>query len=1181
MIRGGCVTLLPTFKAAQPLFNPSPVKGLAVELQLDLRAKKRASVCASRVMKKISPASAVSVSVALLVLTAPCLAQSDVDPYAEARDRDATLQAYHSVGQTQSRTPDADAALTPDVIVQLLQSEPALKLQVKRVLIQKALDQGRLLAEEDLGDNDLYALIRDDLNIRKIASDEIEKRHYLALRPTDEEAFEARMRQLRLQQLEADEARQRGVTGEQDKPGTQTASASANQKPKAPAVPSPSYTDSGPSTISPDDRDLQRISPSELPQLLTASAQLGGSGSGLGLAGRSSSSANSTEASLLVPSITPEPALPSEREILSGANQPSAPTPHSVQSSGAGGDSGRVFRKQPNPYGMVPSLYDLYEQTPAQGRKLERFGASVFANGTGNLDQLPMDVPVGPDYVIGPGDGLNVDIWGSVSQRLPRVVDREGRLSLPEVGTVLVAGKTLGEVQQIVQKQLRNEFRDVQTDISLARVRTVRVYVVGDVANPGAYDVSSLSTPLNALYVAGGPTARGSMRLVRHYRGKQLVEEIDLYDLLLHGVNSDVKRLESGDTIQVPPAQPEIAIDGMVRRPAIYELLHETSLDQLLELAGGVLPSAALRHIEIERVQAHDKRVMLSLDLPEADGATKIDAALSNFKVQDGDSIRIFPILPYAQQAVYLDGHVFRPGKYGYRDGMKISDLLHSYSDMLPEPSHRHAEVIRLSAPDFRPTVLSFNLDEAIKGDPRSDLLLQPLDTIRVFSRYDFEDPPEVTVSGEVRKPGVHRTSGDLHVRDAVYLAGGLAPDALLSDAQVFRRANGKTEVVSVNLEAALRGDPGNNLLLQPRDRLIIHRDLAKADPASVKIEGEVERPGKYPLGSGMTATDLVRIAGGFKRSAYTDLADLSRYVVQDGAKIQGEHEQVELAKAFTSHDADVPLRDGDTLTIRPIAGFSNIGATVTLKGEVMHPSVYGIKDGEHLSSVLKRAGGFGPDAYPQGIVLSRDSLRTMEEQNRVDLLSRLQAESANQPKYKPGTSPAEAALVSQSAALQQQQLIDRLKNEPPMGRLVVHINGDISRWQGGPEDVELRRGDVIVIPKRPTQVMVTGQVYNPTAVTYVPGKNAEWYLRQSGGVSELANKKSIFIVRADGSVIGRGGTTDGFWHQNVLSTVLHPGDTVVVPERLLGGTPVFKTLLESAQIISSIAISAKAVGAF
>jgi len=1130
---------------------------------------------------KISPFCAVSSFFLIFLFQTLSLAQS-VDPYAEARDKDSALQNYRALQQGRNATPDADAALSADVIVDLLRKEPVLKLQIKRVLIQKALDQGRLLAEEDLGDTELFSLIRDEFTIRKIASDEIEKRHYLPLRPTDEEAFEARLTRRRVEQLENSEStrqerKQReadGAGGESNRSPLVRAGAQSGNTPSSP--PQPSFRDSGPSSLSPDDRSLPRVSPSELPQLLTASAELGGTSGSTGLSSRSAVS----QSSLLAPTIIPEPALPSEQQIIASANQPTSSVPRPVQASGVE-DSDRTFRKKPNPYAMVPSLYDLYEQSPAQGRNLERFGASVFENGTGNVDQLPMDVPVGPDYVIGPGDGLNVDVWGSVSQRLQRVVDREGRLSLPEVGTVLVAGKTLGDVQQTVQKQLRNQFRDVQTDISLARLRTVRVYVVGDVANPGAYDVSSLSTALNAVYLAGGPTSQGSMRVVRHYRGKQLLEEVDLYELLLHGVNSDIKRLEAGDSIQVPPARPEVAVDGMVRRPARYELLRESSLDQVLELAGGVLPSAALRHIEIERVQAHQNRTMLSLDLPNADSSDQITKALASFKVQDGDRIRIFPILPYAQQAIYLDGHVFRPGKYGYREGMKVSDLLHSYSDMLPEPSRRHAEIIRLSAPDFRPSVVAFNLDDVLKGDPKADLLLQPLDTVRVFSRYDFEDPPEITVSGEVRKPGIHRTSGDLHIRDAVYLAGGLTRDALLSDAQVFRRQNGKTEVASVSLEAALRGDPANNLLLQPKDRLIIHRDLTKADPASVKIEGEVERPGKYPLGSGMTATELVRLAGGFKRSAYTDLADLSRYVVQDGAKIQGKHEQVEIAKAFASRDSDVSLRDGDTLTIRPIAGFNDIGATVNVKGQVMHPSVYGIKEGERLSSVLKRAGGFAPDAYPQGIVLSRDSLRIMEEQNRLDLISRLQSESASQAKYKPGTSPAEAALVSQSASLQQQQLIDRLKNEPPVGRLVVRINGDINKWQGGPQDVELRKGDVIVIPKRPTQVMVTGQVYNPTAVTYQPGKNAEWYLKQSGGVSELANKKSIFVIRADGSIIGREGGTSGFWHQSVLSTVLQPGDTLVVPEKLLGGTPVFKTLLESAQIISSIAVTAKAVGVF
>ena len=195
-----------------------------------------------------------------------------------------------------------------------------------------------------------------------------------------------------------------------------------------------------------------------------------------------------------------------------------------------------ALKRRPNPYADVPSLYDLYSQYSQRPAVLERFGSDVFRNGTGNLDQLPMDVPAGPDYIVGPGDGLSIDLWGGISQRLRRVVDREGKVGLPEIGGIQVAGKSLGDVQRLVQAALRSQFRDVQADVSLSRLRTVRVYVVGDVESPGAYDVSSLSTPLNALHEAGGPTSRGSLRTLKHYRGKELIEDVDVYDLLLHGV---------------------------------------------------------------------------------------------------------------------------------------------------------------------------------------------------------------------------------------------------------------------------------------------------------------------------------------------------------------------------------------------------------------------------------------------------------------------------------------------------------------------------------------------------------------------------------------------------------------------------------------------------------------------
>ena len=229
-----------------------------------------------------------------------------------------------------------------------------------------------------------------------------------------------------------------------------------------------------------------------------------------------------------------------------------------------------------NPYADVPSLYDMYVQAAASQRPPERFGLDVFRNSVSQPDVIPMDLPVGPDYVVGTGDSLAIDLWGSVSQRLVRLVDREGRVSLPETGPLLVSGKNLGEIQFEIQHALRSVFREVSADVSLSRVRTVRVYVVGDVATPGAYDISSLSTPLNALFAAGGVTARGSLRALRHSRGKQLVQQVDAYDLLLHGVRADLKRLEDGDTLLVPPLGPQVTVEGMVRRPGVYELLDET-----------------------------------------------------------------------------------------------------------------------------------------------------------------------------------------------------------------------------------------------------------------------------------------------------------------------------------------------------------------------------------------------------------------------------------------------------------------------------------------------------------------------------------------------------------------------------------------------------------------------------
>ncbi|HXM94427.1 MAG TPA: SLBB domain-containing protein [Candidatus Dormibacteraeota bacterium] len=824
--------------------------------------------------------------------------------------------------------------------------------------------------------------------------------------------------------------------------------------------------------------------------------------------------------------------------------------------------------RAPNPYKDIPSLYDMYVQAIPRPTVPKRFGAEVFENGTRDSQLIPMDLPAGPDYVVGPGDGLSIDLWGGTTQRIYRVVDREGRVSLPEVGPLLVSGKSLADVQQSLQQLLRTEFRRVSADVSLARLRTIRVYEVGDIANPGAYDVSSLSTPLNALFVGGGPTQRGSLRTVKHYRGNQLVEVVDLYDLLLHGVKSDLKRLENGDTVLVPPIGPQVTVDGMVRRPAIYELKDEKNLATVLELAGGLLPTATLRHIEVQRLVAHEKQTMLSFDLPEVDSDSEVTKKLEAFEIHDGDRIRVFPIAPGNQDTVYLEGHVIRPGRYSYRPNMKVTDVIASYKDLLPEPANQYAEIIRLNAPDFHPTVESFDLAGALTN-PEQAPVLHALDTVRVFSKFDFENPPTVSVLGDVRGPGTYRTSGQIHLSDAVHLAGGIAPDAKIEDAQVFRYLpDGKTKIFSVSLNLALEGDPTANILLQPRDRLLIHRSPDAIQPASVYVQGEVGKPGRYPLTTNMTISDLIRVGGGLKPSANTQTADLTHYQWLNSEKLSGEHQPITISAALAGDSsANLPLSNGDVLTIRQLPGWNDIGASISVKGEVKNPGTYGIRPGERLSSVLLRAGGFQSHAYAYGAVLQRVQVRELEakEQNQMilrvkDLRSNLELLPDTDQKQK---------QAKEMALQQYQTTLTQLSSNPPVGRVAIRISSDINRWKNSAADVEVRAGDTLVIPKRPSFVMVSGQVFNPTAVSYRPGKNAKWYLSQAGGPTTVADKKAIFVIRADGSVIG---AKESLWSGRSLNAVLQPGDTVVVPERAIGGGIQWQAVFLATQVASSIA---------
>jgi polysaccharide biosynthesis/export protein len=832
-----------------------------------------------------------------------------------------------------------------------------------------------------------------------------------------------------------------------------------------------------------------------------------------------------------------------------------------------------------NPYENIPSLYDMYLQASPQPATPERFGMQIFKYGTRDLRKIPMDLPAGPDYVVGPGDGLTIDMWGGVTRHFYRVVDREGRITLPEVEPMLVSGKSLADVQELLQQTLRKQFRNVSADISLSRLRTVRVYVVGDVLHPGAYDISSLSTPLNALFAAGGPTIRGSLRTLKHYRGDQLLEDVDTYDLLLHGVKGDMQRLENGDSVMVPPIGPEITVEGMVRRPAIYEQKDEKDLSQLLALAGGLLPTATLRHVEVQRLIAHEKQTMLSLDIPGAEGTAEINAKLDSFAVQDGDRVRIFPIDAGNEDAIYLEGHVVRPGKYSFHEGMRLTDLISSYKDLLPEPAAAYGEIIRLSQPDFRPQVQSFNLTAAL-ADPANAPLLKARDTVRIFGRYDFENAPTVSVWGDVRKPGTYRVSGDVHLSDAIHLAGGLEPDADTEDAQVFRYlSDSNLRIFSVKLASALEGSPSENIVLSSRDRVLVHSNSAASQPSSVYIKGDVARPGRYPLAGNMRVADLIRAAGGLQESADTQSADLTHYAWKGEKQIVGEQQQIPLAAALAENNSDqnVELHNGDVLAIRQRPGWNDLGASITLRGEVVHPGTYGIGPGERLSSVIRRAGGFSPNAYAYGSVLTRLEVQQLEEKSYSDTIQRVREQETALKLASAATSDPDEKLSDESAYTQWRATLDSLINNPPSGRVTIQVSSNLKSWANTSRDISVRAGDVLVVPKKPSYVIVQGQVYGPSAIAYRPGKSARWYLQQGGGPTNLANKRAIFVIRADGTVIGG----HSYLWSNQLEATLQPGDMVIVPEKPLGGPPIWRTILQNAQILSSLTTSAILAAAY
>jgi len=525
------------------------------------------------------------------------------------------------------------------------------------------------------------------------------------------------------------------------------------------------------------------------------------------------------------------------------------------------------------------------ETDAAEEVTLEAFGYELFA-GEPSTFAPAIDIPVPVDYVVGPGDTIDVQLFGNQSANYRLVVNRDGLLGFPEIGPIGVAGLQFDEMRRLLQKRVTEQMIGVTASITMGPLRSIRVFILGEAYRPGSYTISSLATMTNALFVSGGISSIGSLRNVQLKRNGRLVTTLDLYDLLLRGDTSGDERLQPGDVIFIPPVGATVGVQGEVRRPAIYEIRYEKTIREVIKLAGGMLPSAYPEASQVARIDENRERTIVDLDL-------STEAGLSSHVTAD-DFLTVFSVLDKNENIVILQGNVYRPGPYQWVPGMRLTDIISSLRDMRPNSDFGYVMIRREDPADGGVSVLSAEIHDALKnvgGD--NDILLRPLDQITVFDlaqdRREFVDPvltdlglqssrqnpvSEVRITGQVRAPGRYPLEQEMRITDLIGAGGFLLESAYALEAELARYdidANQRrvTRLITIDLAAALSGDESANIILQSHDVLTIKEIPLWRELEVVTIEGEVRFPGTYPVQRGERLSSVLACAGGLTELAF------------------------------------------------------------------------------------------------------------------------------------------------------------------------------------------------------------------------------------------------------------------------------------------------------------------------
>jgi protein involved in polysaccharide export with SLBB domain len=809
-----------------------------------------------------------------------------------------------------------------------------------------------------------------------------------------------------------------------------------------------------------------------------------------------------------------------------------------TMNSGAPGAPGSVYRDSAGEIDRT-TVPGFRRQVPKKQQPLTEFqllvagsvGRIVPVYGADFFSEVPdtfapvQRLPVTSEYVVGPGDELLIRTWGQVTQNLHLTVDRSGSIYIPQVGEFRVAGMQFQQLQGFLKRRFDRVYRNYDLNVNLGQLRSIQVFVTGEARKPGSYTISSLSTLVNAVFACGGPGPNGSLRHIQLRRNGALISDFDLYDLLLKGDKSKDVTLATGDVLYFSAVGAQIAVVGSVRVPAIYELRGRESVGQALALAGGVSGVANTSSLVIERTRIEANGSSSRIAVEVAMKTSSLSAPL-----RDTDIVRVRAEAPRFSSSVTLRGNVASPGRFAWHEGMHVSDLIPNKESLLTPDYWLRRQQLGLPVADFQPMLPPVRVEAASTQTGQTNFrTARPADAQTVSSGL-FPG----LIAGVPADTGTPQQGNTAQYQSLAASNDGEAEKAAADAAKAIAASEPTSEVLG----------SGPHLVTTPH--FPIQTQVVRTSPDINWSYAVVERTDKETL-----TTQLLPF-------------DLGALVVKHDASADIELQPGDVVTIFSDADIRVP-REQQTKYVR-------------LEGEFVHSGVYSAHPGETLRELVSRAGGLTSQAYLYGSQFSRESTRREQQQRLDEYVSALsyQIEISASNKASSVVSAQEAATESASLA-SQRELVNRLRQLRATGRIVLHIEPFHSDLSSLPE-IPLEDGDRFIVPPIPSSVGIVGAVYDANSFLYLAHKRAGEYLQTAGGPTRTADKKQIFIIRADGSVVSRQYLEHNLWSGDKLeSQVIYPGDTIVVPQQL-NKTTVLRGLTDWSAVFSQFALGAAAI---